>query len=108
MTATQAELIRFTQAALPRRTQFTSEPAYSVGFHRIIQRNGDLFDPIAIGAVERAKFKSCRPRRDARKLHARSAFWTAELLNGEQWDCGWVICHCHSTLLQAGAQHSHR
>ena len=52
-----------------------------------------MFDLIAIGAVERAKFKSCRPRRDARKLHARSAFWAAELLNGEQWDCGWVICH---------------
>jgi hypothetical protein len=53
-----------------------------------------LFGVIAFGAVERAKFKSCRPRRGARKLHARTAFWAAELLNCKQWDCGWVICHC--------------
>jgi hypothetical protein len=46
-----------------------------------------LFDVIAFGAVERVKFKSCRPRRDARKHHARSAFRAAELLlNCEQLD----------------------
>src|SRR6266478_2006375 len=49
---------------------------------------------IAFGAVEPLEFKSCRPRRGARKLHARAAFWAAELLNCEHWDCGWVICHC--------------
>jgi hypothetical protein len=65
-----------------------------------------LFDVIAFGAVERAKFKSCRPRRDARKLHARSTFRAAKLLNCEQWDCGWVIGHCIPPLGQAGAQNS--
>src|ERR1700688_1586326 len=60
----------------------------------IIRRNGNLFGVIAFGAIERAKFKSCRPRRGARKLHARAAFWAAELLNCKQRDCGWIISHC--------------
>jgi hypothetical protein len=34
------------------------------------------------------------------------AFWAAEFLNCEQWDCGWVIGHCIPPLGQAGAQHS--
>src|SRR6266404_1199045 len=72
----------------------TSEPTNSIGFHWIIRRYGDLFDVIAFGAVEPLEFKSCRPQRGARKLHARAAFWAAELLNCEQRDCGWVICHC--------------
>src|SRR5258705_9538097 len=74
--------------------QFASEPTNSIGFHRIIRRNGNLFGVSTFGAVERAKLKSCGPRRGARKLHACAAFWAAELLNCEQWDCGWVICHC--------------
>src|SRR5450432_2489510 len=53
----------------------------------------DFIDVIAFGAFERAKFKSRRPRRDPRKPHARSALRAAELLNCEQWDCGWVIGH---------------
>jgi hypothetical protein len=61
---------------------------------------------IAFGAVERAKFESFRPRRDAGKSHANLAFWAAESLNCEQWDCGWVIGHCIPPLSQAGAQHS--
>ena len=61
---------------------------------------------IAFGAVEPAKFESCRPRRDARKDHARSAFRAAESRNCEQRDCGWVIGHCIPPLGQAGAQNS--
>ena len=76
-----------------RRLQFAGEPADGPGFHRI-RRYCDLFEVIAFGAFERAKFKSCGPRRDPRKPHARSAFRAAELLNCEQWDCGWVIGHC--------------
>jgi hypothetical protein len=49
---------------------------------------------IAFGAVERAKFKSPRPRPDMPKRHARSAFRAAEVLNCKQRDCGWVIGHC--------------
>jgi hypothetical protein len=75
-----------------RRLQFAGEPANSPGFHRI-RRDGDLFEVIAFGAFERAKFKSCGPRRDPREPHARSAFRAVELLNGEQRDCGWVIGH---------------
>src|SRR5260370_28540703 len=74
--------------------EFAHEPTNSTGIHRIIRRYGDLFDVIAFGAVEPLEFKSCRPRRAARKLHVRAAFWAAELLNCEHWDCGWVICHC--------------
>src|SRR6476660_4018071 len=81
------------------------EPTNSIGFHWIIRRCGDLFDVIAFGAVEPPKFKSCRPRRGARKFHARAAFWAAKLLNCEHWDCGWVICHCIPPC-KAGAQHS--
>ena len=76
-----------------RRLQFAGEPANSPGFHRI-RRDGDLFEVIAFGAFERAKFKSRGPRRDPREPHARSAFRAVELLNREQWDCGWVIGHC--------------
>ena len=83
-----------TEAALPPRMYFAGEPTNSIGFHWIIRWNGNLFGVIAFGAVERAKFKSCRPRRGAHKLHAGAAFWAAELLNCKQWDCGWVICHC--------------
>jgi hypothetical protein len=75
-----------------RRLQFAGEPANSPGFHRI-RRDGDLFEVIAFGAFERAKFKSRGPRRDPREPHARSAFRAVELLNCEQWDCGWVIGH---------------
>src|SRR5258707_15606609 len=76
------------------RLWLAKEPTNSIGFHWIIRRYGDSFDVIAFGAVEPLEFESCRPRRGARKLHARAAFWTAELLNCEHWDCGWVICHC--------------
>jgi hypothetical protein len=65
-----------------------------------------LFDVIAFGAVEPAKFESRRPLRDARKDHARLAFRAAEPLNCEQRDCGWVIGHCIPPLGQAGAQNS--
>jgi len=57
-----------------------------------------LFDVIAFGAVERAKFESGRPRQDVRKRHARSASRAVELLNCEQWDCSWVFGHLHSSL----------
>jgi hypothetical protein len=60
-------------ADLCRRLQFTDEPANISGFHRI-RRYDDFFDMIAFGAIEGAKFESGRPRRDARKCHARSAF----------------------------------
>jgi hypothetical protein len=60
---------------------------------------------IAFGAVERAKFESDRPRQDARKRHAGSALRAVEVLNCEQWDCGWVIGHC-IPLGSAGAQNS--
>src|SRR5258707_3433996 len=83
-----------------------NQPTASDFIGSIIRRYGDLFDVIAFGAVESLEFKSCRrPRRGARKLHTRAAFWAAELLNCKQWDCGWVICHCIPPL-QAGAQHS--
>ena len=66
-----------------------------------IGRYYDFFDVIAFGAVEPAKFESFRPRRDARKDHARSAFRAAEPLNCEQGDCGSVIGHCITPLGQA-------
>ena len=72
--------------------QFADEPANISGLHWI-RRDRDLFDMIAFRAVERAKFKSCRSRRNARKHHARLAFRTAQSLNCEQWDCGQVIGH---------------
>jgi hypothetical protein len=65
-----------------------------------------LFDVIAFGAVERAKFESCRPRRDVSQPHANLALWAAESLNCEQRDCGWVVGHCIPPLGQAGAQNS--
>jgi hypothetical protein len=85
--------------------QFANEPANSLGFHWI-GRYDDSFDVTAFGAVERAKFVSSRPRRDARKHHARLAFRAAESLNCEQRDCGWVIGHCIPPSGQAGAQNS--
>src|SRR5258708_5512780 len=85
---------QLTERFLFWRLQLAKEPTNSIGFHWIIRRYGDSFDVIAFGAVEPLEFKSCRPRRGARKLHARAAFWAAELLNCEHWDCGWVICHC--------------
>jgi hypothetical protein len=91
--------------ALCWRMQFANEPANSFGFHWI-RRYDDLFEVIAFGAVERAKFVSGRPRRDARKHHARLAFRAAESLNCEQRDCGWVMGHCIPPLGQAGAQNS--
>jgi hypothetical protein len=60
---------------------------------------------IAPGAIERAKFKSCGPRRDARKRHARLALWAAKSLNGKQRDDGWIIGH-GPTSDQARAQNS--
>ena len=78
--------------ALPWRLQFTDEPADISGFRRI-QGDGDLFDVIALGAVERSKFKACRPWRDARKRHARPAFWAAKSFNREQRDCGKIVGH---------------
>src|SRR5260370_15662267 len=86
--------------------EFAHEPTNSTGIHRIIRRYGDLFDVIAFGAVEPLEFKSCRPRRGARKLHARAAFWAAELLNCEHWDCGWVICHCIPPCFRRERNHS--
>jgi hypothetical protein len=65
-----------------------------------------LFDVIALRAVERVKFESCRPWRDACKHHPRLAFWAAESLNREQRDCGQVIGHCIPPSSQAGAQNS--
>src|SRR5258708_19117067 len=85
---------QLTERFLFWRLQLAKEPTNSIGFHWIIRRYGDLIDVIAFGAVEPLEFKSCRPRRGARKLHARAASWAAELLNCEHWDCGWVICHC--------------
>jgi hypothetical protein len=41
-----------------------------------------------------------------RKHHPRLAFRTAEVLNGEQRDCGRIIGHCIPPLGQAGAQNS--
>jgi hypothetical protein len=69
-------------ADLRRWPQFANEPANISRLHWI-RRYSDLFDVIAFGAVERAKFKSCRPPRDALKLHALSAFRAAKLLNCE-------------------------
>jgi hypothetical protein len=74
------------------RLQFANEPANISGLHWI-RRYSDLFDAIAFRAAERAKFKSCRARRDARKHHAHLAFRAAESLNCEQRDCGQVIGH---------------
>jgi hypothetical protein len=65
-----------------------------------------LFDVIAFRAVERVKFESCRPWRDACKHHPRLALWAAESLNREQRDCGQVIGHGIPPLTQAGAQNS--
>jgi hypothetical protein len=87
------------------RSQFANEPANISRLHWI-RRYSDFFDMIAFGAIERAKFESCRPRRDARKQHARSAFRAAETLNCEQWNCGQMIAHCIPPLGQAGAQNS--
>jgi hypothetical protein len=74
------------------RPQFADEPANVSRLHWI-RRYGDLFDMIAFRAVERAKFKSCRSRRNARKHHAHLAFRAAQSLNCKQWDCGYVIGH---------------
>ena len=87
------------------RMQLANEPANSLGFHWI-GRYDDSFDVTAFGAVERAKFVSGRPRRDARKHHARLAFRAAESLNCEQRDCGWVKGHFIPPSGQAGAQNS--
>src|SRR4029077_1421333 len=43
------------------RLWFADEPTNSIGFHWIIRRYGDLFDVIALGAVEPLDFKSRRP-----------------------------------------------
>src|SRR5260221_1727231 len=94
-----------TATCLCWRLQFTYQPANVAGLHRV-QRHNDFFDVIAFGAVERAKFESCRPRRDMSQPHANLALWAAESLNCEQWDCGWVIGHCIPPLGQAGAQNS--
>jgi hypothetical protein len=72
--------------------QFADQPADIAGFGWI-GRDRDLFDMIAPGAIERSKFKSGWPRQDARKRHARLAFWAAKPLNGEQRDDGWIIGH---------------
>jgi hypothetical protein len=81
-----------TEASLCCRLSFVHEPANIPGFHWI-QRYDDSFDVTAFGAVERAKLESCRPRRNVRWNHARSAFRAAESLNSEQWDCRWVFGH---------------
>jgi hypothetical protein len=94
-----------TATCLRWRLQFTHQPANISGLHRV-RRYNDFFDMIAIGAVERAKFESFRPRCDFGKLHANLALWAAESLNCEQWDCGWIIGHCIPPLGQAGAQNS--
>jgi hypothetical protein len=94
-----------TATCLRWRLQFTLQPANIAGLHRV-RRYNDFFDTVAFGAVERAKFESCRPRRDVGKPHANLAFWAAESLNCEQWDCGWVIGHCIPPLGQTGAQNS--
>jgi hypothetical protein len=64
------------------RLQFANEPANISRLHWI-RRYGDLFDVIALRAVERAKFKSCGSWRDTRKHHPRLAFRAAESLNCE-------------------------
>ena len=74
------------------RLQFANQPADIAGLHWI-RRYRDFFDVIAPGAIERAKFKSSGPRRDARKRHARLALWAAKSLNGKQRDYGWIIGH---------------
>jgi hypothetical protein len=74
------------------RLQFADEPAHISGF-RWIRRYRDFFDMIAAGAIERSKFKSSRSWQDARKRHARLAFWAAKSLNGKQRYCGWKIDH---------------
>lgn len=94
-----------TATCLRWRLQFTQQPANISGLHRV-RRYHDFFDMIAFGTVERAKFESCGPRRDVGKPHANLAFWAAESLYCEQWDCGWVIGHCIPPLGQAGARHS--
>ena len=94
-----------TATCLRWRLQFTHQPANISGLHRV-RRYNDFFDMIAIGAVERAKFESFRPRCDVGKLHANLALWAAESLNCEQRDCGWVIRHCIPPLGQAGALNS--
>src|ERR1700730_14975899 len=78
---------------------FTHLPANISGLHRV-RRYRDFFDMIAFGAVERAKFESCRPRRNMSKPHTNLAFWAAESSSG---DCGWVIGHCIPPLGQAGS-----
>jgi hypothetical protein len=94
-----------TATCLRWRLQFTHQPTNIAGLHRV-RRYNDLFDVIAFGAVERAKFESCRPRRDVSQPHANLALWAAESLNCEQRDCGWVVGHCIPPLGQAGAQNS--
>jgi hypothetical protein len=74
------------------RLQFANQPTDIAGLHWI-RRYRDFFDVIAPGAIERAKFKSSGPRRDARKRHARLALWAAKSLNGKQRDYGWIIGH---------------
>jgi hypothetical protein len=87
------------------RLQFANEPANISRLHWI-RCYGDLFDVIAFRAAERAKFKSCRSWRDARKHHPHLTDRAAESLDCEQWNCGWKIGHCVPPLSQAGAQHS--
>ena len=94
-----------TATCLCWRLQFTHQPTNIARLHRV-RRHNDFFDVIAFGAVERAKFESCRPRRDVSQPHANLALWAAESLNCEQRDCGWVIGHCIPPLGQAGAQNS--
>ena len=72
--------------------QVANEPADIAGLHWI-RRYRNFFDVIAPGAIERAKFKSGGPRRDARKRHARLALWAAKSLNGKQRDYRWIIGH---------------
>jgi hypothetical protein len=90
---------------LCRWPQFANQPANISRLHRI-RRYGDLFDMIAFRAVERANFKSRRPRRNACKHHARSASRAAESLNCEQWDCGQVVGHAFHLWLRRERKNS--
>src|SRR6267143_4792653 len=86
------------------RLQFANEPANISRLHRI-QHNDDFYNMIAFGTVERAKFQSCRPRRDARQPHASLTFREANSLNCKQRDCGWIIGHSPRPQIR-GAQNS--
>jgi hypothetical protein len=78
--------------ALPWRLQVTDQPANISGFRRI-QGDSDLFDVIALGAIECPKFKACRSWRDARKHHGCPAFRAMKSLKRKQRDCGEIIGH---------------